>query len=116
MIHKNRDEIPEQVKAARSLVDFAAEHGWEYLVTPPQPDSAGNPFFKVQLRHFVADETGASMMECFQITWHTRATGGKTYRLFSKIYKAPGKGVWVDAPSLKKIREVIANASESDHV
>jgi hypothetical protein len=104
MIHNDVNQIPEEVTAARSLAQFALEHGWSFVVTPPQPDSAGDPFFSMEL--------GVKGGERFRITWHTRATGGKTYRLFGKTWRPAGRGVWVDAPSLKKIREVIANAAE----
>jgi len=112
VISKDLNQIPEEVKAARSLAQFALEHGWEFAVIPIQQDSAGDPFFKILLKRYVTNGSGNVMRELFQITWHTRATGGKTYRLFSKIYQPLGRGVWVDAPSLKKIREVITSAPE----
>ena len=100
----NLGDIPGEVKAARSLAQFALECGWSFFVTPVQQDSAGDPFFSMEL--------GTKGGERFKVTWHTRATGGKTYRVFSKIYRPRGKVTWMDAPSLKKIREVISNASE----
>jgi len=100
----NLEDIPEDVKAARSLAAFARDHGWSFFAVPVQRDSAGDPFFSV--------EVGTKGGERFKVTWHTRATGGKTYRVFSKIWRPAGKGVWMDAPSLKKIREVIANVPE----
>lgn len=100
----NLGDIPEQVKAARSLATFARDHGWSFFATSVQRDSAGDPFFSV--------EVGTRGGERFKVTWHTRATGGKTYRIFSKIWRPPGKGVWIDAPSLRQIREVISNAPE----
>lgn len=99
MIHHNFAEIPEQVHAARSLVIFAKERGWAWEVVPVQTDMAGDPFFRVHLK--------SPAGEGFQICWHTRATGGKSYRLFSKIWRPAGRGTWVDAPSLKQIRRAI---------
>ena len=104
MTINNLEDIPEEVAAAVSLAAFARECGWSVLVSPVQNDSAGDPFFSVEL--------GVSGGERFRVTWHTRATGGETYRVFSKTWRPAGRGVWMDVPSLKKIREVIANASE----
>lgn len=109
LVVRGLDTIPEEVRAARSLALFAAQHGWSVLVQPIDRDSAGDPYFTVELG---LKSTG----ERFRICWHTRATRGRTYRVFSKIWRPAGKGVWVDAPSLKKIKEVMTSDGEDTPV
>lgn len=108
MISTDINTIPEEVKAARALAAFARDHGWEFSVQPVDRDMAGHRFFALDVWHL--DKDGAR--ESFRVCWHTRATEGRTYRVFSKVYSPPGKVTWMDAPSLKKIREVIASVPE----
>ncbi|MDI5969875.1 hypothetical protein POF50_011100 [Streptomyces sp. SL13] len=92
--------------AARELEDVALAHGWR-VAHQFSVDIGGSPFVRVHVVNRSA--------YYFRITWHTRMTG--TYRLFGKIMSQlseGGSGRWVDAPSLTRIREIIA-ATEGEH-
>jgi hypothetical protein len=100
------EDVPEKFRtlpaAAQSLLDLATSKGW-LTACVYDSDSGGSPFVQVALHH---PETH----EQFTMTWHTRATG--TYRLFSKLWRQRGRAVVVDAPSIKKIRELVEGANQ----
>ena len=90
-------------KAARDLVNLAKDHGWK-VTGAANMDSGGNPFVDLRLQRLAPEWE-------IRVTWHTRATGGKSFRLFSNIWRhvpLQGQGFyWQDAPSLKAVRQVI---------
>lgn len=89
-----RDELP---AAAAGFIEYAEHYGWLTAYGRGE-DNGGSPFVLVVVKH---PDNG----HAFEVTWHTRMTG--TYRLFSKLERPAGKAVWRDAPSLKRIRQVI---------
>ena len=60
-----------QSKGATELLMLASWHGWAVAYVPGV-DTGGNPFVTVQ-----GQRDGVP----FDATWHTRPTGGKSYRL-----------------------------------
>ncbi len=92
-------------KALTELLEVAKEHGWSARVLAGK-DNAENEYLTVEVWR------SPLPMWTMIITWHSRPTGGKSLRLFSKIWRhvpVEGRGfTWVDAPSLVKIRETIA--------
>lgn len=103
-------DTPELPRAARELIAHATENGW-VVVVQHGTDTADHPYVTVSL--------GRRMpIWHFRLTWHTRATGGGTYRLFSKIHRhvpltGPGHG-WRDSPSLRYVRETITANPRKD--
>jgi hypothetical protein len=99
-------ETRELPKAAQELVKIATENGWKVIVRHDS-DTGGNPLVSIDVARDVP-------LWYFRLTWHTRPTKGKTYRLFSKIYRhvpIEGRGTyWSDLPSLKWVTtKIIAN-------
>lgn len=94
-------ELP---KAANDLITTATAAGWGH-VTNWGVDTGENAYVSVEVAR-------REPLYHVRITWHSRATGGRTLRLFSKIWRhvpVEGRGHdWQDAPSLTKIRESIA--------
>ncbi|MFE9335307.1 hypothetical protein [Streptomyces sp. NPDC007063] len=95
-------------KAAVALVNTAALCGW-IVGWQWQQDSAGHAVVTVQVGD---SETG----ERFQYTWHSRATSGRSLRLFGTGLYVPERGHAENrAPSLKaathRVREVHAQRS-----
>lgn len=90
-------------KAAQNLVALAKEHGWK-IAGATGEDGSGNPFAEFKLQRLAPEWE-------IRVVWHTRATGGKSFRLFSKIWRhvpLEGRGFyWQDAPSLKAVRQTI---------
>lgn len=92
--------------AAKFMIETAADAGWLHVINW-DADTAGHEFVSVEIGR-------STPLYIMRITWHSRPTGGRTLRLFSKIWRhvpaepgSPGGFWWVDAPSLKKLREVI---------
>lgn len=75
-------------KRMQELVTAVRAAGWRYLVSYGT-DNGGNPFLTVQ-----AAEDG-DLGKKINTTWHTRATNGRTYRLFSAMACRPYQG-WHD--------------------
>lgn len=92
---------------AQKLVDLAEANGW-FIGWSWDEDSAGDPFVSVELAR-------NDPLFHVKLTWHSRATNGKSLRLFSKIWQtAPASHLdrreghyWADAPSLKVLAEAI---------
>lgn len=74
-----------------SLVEALNTAGWDPRVTKGE-DFAGHPFLVVEAFHQDRPRV--------YVTWHTRATEGKSYRLFTVLYGH-------SAMSLKALREEI---------
>lgn len=102
-------ELP---SVAAGLVDFAKAHGWATLVRwtydhsdPPEP------FVHVEVgRKLTDDEAKAYRSNLFhyQLTWHSRdCAPGRLRRFGAGLAKTPDNPQWCDAPSVKRIREVI---------
>lgn len=90
-------ETRELPKAAQELVKIATENGWHVQVRP-NVDTGGSAYVEI-------DVARDKPLWYFRLCWHTRPTKGKTFRLFSKIYRhvpIEGRGTyWSDLPSLK---------------
>lgn len=101
---------PELPKAARELIAHATENGWTVLVHHGT-DTDQHPFVTIQVGRVLP-------FWHFRLTWHTRATHGATYRLFSKIhYHMPvdGRGTgWLGTPSLRYVTETITANPRKD--
>ncbi|MFD9948768.1 hypothetical protein ACFWYW_47050 [Nonomuraea sp. NPDC059023] len=94
------DKLP---KAAQDLLALAKNNGWA-VAGAADIDTGGNPFVTLLFKRLNPEWE-------IKVTWHSRATGGKTLRLFLLIWRhvplqGPGH-YWRDAPSLKAIRQVI---------
>lgn len=61
------------------VLDTLDEHGWRVALTNGM-DSGGHRFYALAA---VRVHPASSEL---RMTWHTRATGGRTYRLFSAMY------------------------------
>lgn len=94
-------ELP---KAARDLIAHAKANGWKAGALAGE-DTGGNPYVTVEIFR-------GEPLYVIRVTWHSRATGGRSLRLFSKIWRhVPVEGVgfyWQDAPSLKAITSKIS--------
>jgi hypothetical protein len=77
------------------LKDHLESQGWR-TATQEGKDSVDHPFIT-----FYA--ISPNREEKVQATWHTRATNGKSYRLFSCMLFRPYRG-WVDT-NVKKLME-----------
>ena len=101
---------PALPKAAADLVALAHANGWRAAVAH-YVDNSGNPFVNVELARGTEADPGTWPLWYFSLCWHTRPTGGKTYRLFSKIDRhasVDGRGhYWQDTKSLIVVRETI---------
>ena len=76
--------------AATSLLMLASGHGWAVAYVPGT-DTADHPFVTVH---------GQRGVTKFEATWHTRPTGGKSYRLTNCTHGRRNV-------SLTKLREAI---------
>lgn len=107
---------PAPPKAAVDLVEQARAAGWKTLLQWGE-DSGGDPFLSVELAI-------PEPFHHYQLSWHsrglldradpdeefTRDVSHASLRLFSKLVSTRGAGApAVDAPSLKAIRQTIAD-------
>lgn len=91
--------------AAKKLVDCAAAHGWRHLVRWTSPGFEGSPFVRVLIGR-IGDDTGNWEI---QYTWHSRGCDPGKVRLFGHgLMTSPGHQVSYVAPSLAKVRKMIA--------
>ncbi|GAA3832161.1 hypothetical protein GCM10022226_61710 [Sphaerisporangium flaviroseum] len=93
-------------KAAQQLLELARRHDWKTLIAPSL-DHCDHLYVTIHLAR-------SEPLIYLQATWHTHDTG--TLRLTSKIWRhvpVEGRGFdWRDAPSLRKISEVITGEAE----
>lgn len=97
-------------KIVTDLVAFAESHGWKALVdwTPPDYEE---PFMTVCVGRKVTEADGERRGPWWQykLTYHSRDCGpGKVKGFRAGLAQTPDHPQWGDAPSVKKIREVIA--------
>jgi hypothetical protein len=83
----------------QELKDRLEAKGWRTAVQEGS-DSADHPFLTLQA-------LSPDREHKIQATWHTRATGGKSFRLFSCMIWKPYRG-WTDT-NPKKIMEVLVD-------
>jgi len=92
--------------AAQKLVDCATAHGWNYLVRWTYPGYPREPFVHVRVGRR-GDDTGDWEVK---YTWHSRGCAKGKVRLFGHgLMTSPGHQVSYVAPSLVKVRKLIAN-------
>ncbi|MFG2847470.1 hypothetical protein ACGF12_30520 [Kitasatospora sp. NPDC048296] len=99
-------EAPE---AGRRLVEHARAHGWLALEQWAQA-SDGAPYYTVQVGRAAGDEEGRriGLRWKFQRTWHSWGAAPGRVRLFgSGTAQTPEAPRAHDAPSVRRIREVI---------
>lgn len=77
-------------KRMRDLVRAIQAAGWPVLVGYSE-DSGGCPFLTIDARE-LTDGRDDGDERRLMVTWHTRATGGKSYRLFSCMLFVPWHG------------------------
>ncbi|MEU5900395.1 hypothetical protein [Streptomyces venezuelae] len=102
-------------KVITDLVDHATAHGWAAAVQryAPEPGAASEPFTTVQVgrRAVESDYTGFRRGPhwLYRLTWHARGCeAGRVRKFGAGLAQTPNRPQWHDAPSVKKIREVIA--------
>lgn len=89
--------------AATPLLEALAEAGWPWRVFW-QEDTAGHACVSIDMP--AHDQGGKDLTRrmprrFLSVTWHTRATEGRTLRLFGKLWSKHGHVS--DAPSLKAV-------------
>ncbi|MFJ4678992.1 hypothetical protein [Kitasatospora sp. NPDC088783] len=103
-------KLPE---AAAALLECAQDHGWT-TSTAWGRRSDGDPTLTVQLLY---RRTPKEVWKFDHLTWTAFGTGTSMRRLGSGLASTPRHPRWHDAPSLKRIREIIetntAQPSES---
>lgn len=100
--------------AAAGLVAHAESHGWQALVRWTSPDFDGEPFVRVIVgrKAVDADYTGGMRGPVwrYSLSWHSRGCKPGRVRLFgSGVAETPNSPQPRDAPSVKKIREIISD-------
>lgn len=96
-------DVAQLPKGARDLLELAQTQGWR-SAWGADTDTEDNPFVSVALIRRAPEWE-------VRVTWHTRATRGKSFRLFSMIWRhvpLEGRGhYWQDIPSLRALRQTI---------
>ncbi len=88
-------------KPAADLLELAKEHGWKTGLAWTLEDDGLSAALRVAIRRAGSD---------FELRWECEP-GGRGRMPRPGLARAPRRG-WFDAPSLKKIREVITSAPE----
>lgn len=96
-------DVAQLPKGARDLLDLAQAQGWS-AIWDAASGTSDNPYVTVVLHRIAPDWV-------VKVTWHTHATSGKSWRLFSMIWRhvpIEGQGhYWQDIPSLRVLRQTI---------
>lgn len=81
-------------KKLKDLTDALLDNGWSFVVNHGL-DTGNHPYISVEAKR--ADQ-GA------KVTWHTRPTDGKSYRLFTSMISERG---WHDVTLTRVMAEVV---------
>lgn len=81
------ERMPADVpKRMREVIDTAIEHGWRVQLRNGI-DTGDNRFYQLDM---VRDATEDRPRRWLRLSWHTRATGGRTYRFFDGLWNGRG--------------------------
>ncbi|MGW6789976.1 hypothetical protein [Streptomyces chartreusis] len=96
---------------AAGLLEFAKAHGWVTAVQWTPPGYGGEPFVNVEVGRKLGEAEAANHRSDtfhFQLTWHSRDCEPGKLKKFGRILaKTPDNPQWHDAPSVKRVREII---------
>lgn len=102
-------------KIVTDLADYAKVHGWATAVQwyAPEPADDGEPFVTVQVARKAVESDYTGFLRgpywLYQLTWHSRGCEpGRVRKFGTGLAQTPNHPQWHDAPSVKRIREVIA--------
>lgn len=97
-------------KIVTDLMAYAEAHGWRSAVAWGH-DSGNDPLMAVEVGRKLTDEEAKahrSNLFHYRLTWHSRdCEPGKLRKFRAGLAKTPDHPQWCDAPSVRKIREVI---------